>query len=112
MADVRERETGMSSRRCLSADLPLLVSSRSIIPPFEVPLSAVIDHVRMQGEMQSRLPLRPSEPLYLTRLPGQRCCHEAICSGTLLAFNRQWSRAAGPSAVFVEADYVEVNFIR
>lgn len=112
MTDVRERETGMSSRRCLSADLPLPVSSRSIIPPFEVPLSAVIDHFRMQGEMQSRLPLRPGEHLYLTRLPGQRCCHEAICSGTLLAFNRQWRRAAGPSAVFVEADYVEVNFIR
>lgn len=93
-------------------DLPLSVSLRPIIRPFEAPLSAVRDHVRMQDEMQSRLPQRPSKLFYSTRLPGQRCCHEAICSTTLLAFNRQWKRAAGPSAVFVEADYTEVNFIR
>lgn len=102
----------MSDRERERDDLLLPVSSRSIIPPFEVPLSAVRDAVRMRSEMQSRLPLRPSQLLSSTRLPGQRCCHEAICSATLLAFNRQWGRAAGPSAVFVEADYTEVNFIR
>lgn len=101
----------MSSRHCLSADLLLPLPSHSIIPAFEVPLSAVIDHVQTQGwpnpnaERTASLGRAASVSTRRGSRPALR--HAVICSGTLLALNRQRRRAARLSAVFVKADYEE-----
>lgn len=69
-------ERKMSSRHCLSADLLLPLPSHSIIPAFEVPLSAVIDHVQTQGWPNPNAEQPPSAGLrafLLDEAPSQ-CC--------------------------------------
>lgn len=69
-------ERKMSSRHCLSADLLLPLPSHSIIPAFEVPLSAVIDHVQTQGwpnPNAEQPPLAGLRAFLLDEAPSQ-CC--------------------------------------
>lgn len=69
-------ERKMSSRHCLSADLLLPLPSHSIIPAFEVPLSAATDHVQTQGWPNPNAEQPPSAGLWAFLLDEApcRCC--------------------------------------